>query len=36
METRPDWDIAEVKQQIMALAMTIGPFDSTFIHCGYQ
>ncbi len=20
----------------MTLAMTIGPFDTTFIHCGYQ
>ena len=35
-KTEPNWDIAEVEQQIMRLAMTIGPFDTTFIHCGYQ
>ena len=35
LETRPDWDIAELEQQIMALAMRIGPFDSTLLHCGY-
>jgi len=36
LETKPDWDIAELEQQIMALAMRIGPFDSTFLHCGYR
>jgi hypothetical protein len=39
LKTDPDWDIAEVEQQIYSLAMTIGchnDFDSTFIHCGYQ
>ena len=36
LETQPDWDIAELEQQIMALAMRIGPFDSTFLHCGYR
>ncbi len=36
LKTEPDWDIAEVEQQSMALTMTIGPFDSTFIHCRYQ
>jgi hypothetical protein len=36
LETRPDWDIAELEQQIMALAIRIGPFDSTFLHCGYR
>ena len=34
--TEPDWDIAKVEQQIMTLAMMIDPFDTTFIHCGYQ
>ena len=39
LKTDPDWDIAEVEQQIYSLAMTIGrhnDFDSTFIYCGYQ
>jgi hypothetical protein len=36
LKTEPDWDIAEVEQQVMALTMTIGPFDSTFINRGYQ
>ncbi len=31
LETKPDWDIAELEQQIMALAMRLGPFDSTFL-----
>ena len=35
LETRPDWDIAELEQQIMTLTMRIRPFDSTFLHCGY-
>ncbi len=35
-KTEPDWDIAKVKQQIMTLTMTISPFDTAFIHCGYQ
>ena len=35
LETRPDWNIAELEQQIMALAMRIGLFDSRFLHCGY-
>jgi hypothetical protein len=25
-----------LEQQIMALAIRIGPFDSTFLHCGYR
>ena len=33
LETKPDWDIAELEQQVVALAMRIGPFDSTFLHC---
>ena len=35
-KTEPDWDIAKVEQQFMTLATMIGPFDTTFIHCGYQ
>jgi hypothetical protein len=35
LKTKPDWDIAELEQQIMALTMRIGPFNSMFLHCGY-
>jgi hypothetical protein len=35
LEAKPDWDIAELEQQIIALTMRIGLFDSTFLHCRY-
>ena len=31
-----DWDMDDLEQQIMDIAMDIGPFETTFLHCGYQ
>lgn len=35
LEKVEDWDMARLEQAIVNAAMTIGPFDSTFHHCGY-
>ena len=26
----------DLEQQIMDIAMAIGPFETTFLHCGYE
>ena len=30
-----EWDCARLEQEVRAAALRIGPFDSTFAHCGY-
>jgi hypothetical protein len=30
-----DWDMDDLEQQICLIAMSIGQFDPTFVHCGY-
>ena len=32
----PDWDVPRMEQAIHQSAARIGPFDSTFLHCGYK
>lgn len=36
LEKEEDWDLARLEQAIRSSAMAIGPFDSTFYHCGYR
>ncbi len=31
-----DWDMDNQKMKLSEIAMSIGPFDNTFLHCGYQ
>ena len=35
-EKEEDWDMATLEQEIARHANLIGPFDSTFHHCGYR
>ena len=32
----PDWDMPRLEREVYAAAARIGPFDSTFQHCGYK
>jgi hypothetical protein len=36
LQKEADWDMDNLEQQIMDIAMSIGPFETTFLHCGYQ
>ena len=36
LKKEADWDMDDLEQQIMDIAMDIGPFETTFLHCGYQ
>ena len=36
LEKEEDWDMAMLEQAISRAAHKIGPFDSTFHHCGYR
>ena len=36
LKKEEDWDMDDLEQQIMIIAMDIGPFETTFLHCGYQ
>jgi hypothetical protein len=36
LKKEADWDMDDLEQQIMNIAMDIGPFETTFLHCGYQ
>ena len=35
MRKQHDWDVARLEQEVYRAARRIGPFDSTFGHCGY-
>jgi hypothetical protein len=32
----PGWDVPRLEQEVRAAVQRIGPFDSTFQHCGYK
>ena len=32
----PDWDIVRLEREVRDAVGRIGPFDSTFQHCGYK
>ena len=36
LKKEADWNMNDLEQQIMDIAMDIGPFETTFLHCGYQ
>jgi hypothetical protein len=36
LEKEEDWDMARLERAIYRAAHLIGPFDSTFYHCGYR
>ena len=36
LKKKADWDMDDLEQQIMDIAMDIGPFETTFLHCRYQ
>ncbi|KAL7552297.1 hypothetical protein ACHAWF_015527 [Thalassiosira exigua] len=36
LEKEKDWDMARLETAISRAATRIGPFDSTFVHCGYR
>jgi hypothetical protein len=36
LEKEEDWDMARLERAIYRAAHLIGPFDSTFHHCGYR
>ena len=36
IKLKKEGDMDDLEQQIMNIAMDIGPFETTFLHCGYQ
>ena len=36
LKKEANWDMDDLEQQIMDIAMDIGQFESTFLHCEYQ
>lgn len=36
LEKEEDWDMSKMEDAIRRAAQIIGPFDSTFHHCGYR
>lgn len=36
LEKEEHWDMTRLEQAILQAAHAVGPFDSTFWHCGYQ
>ena len=33
---QPDWSVARLEEEVRQAAQRIGPFDTTFDHCGYR
>jgi hypothetical protein len=36
LEKKADWDMDDLEQQICRIAMSVGQFEPTFLHCRYR